>query len=263
MTTDKSNVYSAVLEVMKAVGYVQKTGEMKSGMRYTYPTEGDLIRGLRPALIENNLLIFPAHYDFVESDTYPSTKDTLMRRVSIKATFVIYHAPSNTSIEVQAFGEGTDSGDKALFKAMTGALKYALRQPFIIETGDDPDNESSESQAETRKSNASTSKKKEPAKSASKAPTAEFDSDMMNKAMEYKVPAGLPQAGKALGQLVGDSPMGAILIGFLAGRTPDGSGKMFEATTDDEKKLSSAAAYIYDKNPTFAKTLKEFEGTVK
>src|SRR3990167_1905296 len=30
-------------------------------------------------------------------------------------------------------------GDKSVNKAMTGMLKYALRQTFLIETGDDPD----------------------------------------------------------------------------------------------------------------------------
>ena len=35
-------------------------------------------------------------------------------------------------------GEGSDTGDKASNKALTGAYKYALRQTFCIETGDDP-----------------------------------------------------------------------------------------------------------------------------
>ena len=36
-----------------------------------------------------------------------------------------------------------DVGDKSANKAATGLLKYALRQTFLIETGDDPDAESS------------------------------------------------------------------------------------------------------------------------
>jgi hypothetical protein len=36
-------------------------------------------------------------------------------------------------------GEGEDSGDKATYKAMTGAQKYALLKLFLISTGDDPE----------------------------------------------------------------------------------------------------------------------------
>jgi hypothetical protein len=36
-------------------------------------------------------------------------------------------------------GEGQDAGDKAVYKAMTGALKYCLLKTFLIPTGDDPE----------------------------------------------------------------------------------------------------------------------------
>lgn len=42
-------------------------------------------------------------------------------------------------------GEGIDKGDKAGYKADTGALKYYLANTFMVATGDDPENESPES----------------------------------------------------------------------------------------------------------------------
>jgi hypothetical protein len=42
-------------------------------------------------------------------------------------------------------------GDKATAKAMTGAYKYALRQTFCIETGDDPDKDPSVDQERASK----------------------------------------------------------------------------------------------------------------
>jgi hypothetical protein len=36
-------------------------------------------------------------------------------------------------------GEGMDSGDKAIFKAITGAMKYGLRMKFLIPLGDEPE----------------------------------------------------------------------------------------------------------------------------
>ena len=39
-------------------------------------------------------------------------------------------------------GEGIDKGDKAGYKAYTGALKYFLANTFMVATGDDPETES-------------------------------------------------------------------------------------------------------------------------
>ena len=39
-------------------------------------------------------------------------------------------------------GEGIDKGDKAGYKAYTGALKYYLANTFMVATGDDPEQES-------------------------------------------------------------------------------------------------------------------------
>lgn len=39
-------------------------------------------------------------------------------------------------------GEGLDKGDKAGYKAYTGALKYYLANSFMVATGDDPEKES-------------------------------------------------------------------------------------------------------------------------
>ena len=46
---------------------------------------------------------------------------------------------------VKVAGEGLDTGDKAPYKAMTGALKYALLQSFLLATGDNPENEPAQS----------------------------------------------------------------------------------------------------------------------
>jgi hypothetical protein len=49
---------------------------------------------------------------------------------------------SGESLIVEAVGAGTDQpGDKAFYKAQTGAKKYALTQAFLIATGDDPEDE--------------------------------------------------------------------------------------------------------------------------
>ena len=60
-------------------------------------------------------------------------------RVVMSYSFV--DVDTGEEITVKIAGEGLDSGDKAPYKAMTGALKYALLQSFLLATGDDPEDE--------------------------------------------------------------------------------------------------------------------------
>jgi hypothetical protein len=64
---------------------------------------------------------------------------TQITNTLIKGTTRFTHAPSRTYIVVKAYGEGSDAGDKSTKKAATGLYKYALRQTFMIETGDNSD----------------------------------------------------------------------------------------------------------------------------
>jgi len=144
-------------------------------------------------------------------------------------------------------------------------LKYVLRTTFVIETGDDPDATSSEQQHKAAPQQSQQSSQKKESKPTSAPPQAQvgFDPEQMNKAIAYTVPPGLPQAGSTLGKLVSDPSMGPIMIGFLACKSPDGTGKMYEPGTEDEKRLSAAAAYVYEHNPTFQATLKKYQESVK
>jgi hypothetical protein len=53
--------------------------------------------------------------------------------------FKFLHVPSNTFVEVETYGQGTDTNDKAANAAMTTAKKYALLDVLLLITGDDPD----------------------------------------------------------------------------------------------------------------------------
>ena len=47
-------------------------------------------------------------------------------------------------------GEGIDKGDKAGYKAYTGALKYYLANTFLVATGDDPEKDSPDNRMNKR-----------------------------------------------------------------------------------------------------------------
>lgn len=130
------NVHEAICNVMKEVGYVQK--ETSPRLSYSYAGEAALITALRPAMITNQLVCYPVKQEGDYQD-FKTKGGTPMHRCTGIVIFRFVHAPSDTSAEVQLRGECMDAGDKASGKALTVALKYALRQTFLIETGDDPD----------------------------------------------------------------------------------------------------------------------------
>lgn len=141
------NVYSAINQVMQQVGYVEKKGAMSGyGDKYSYAKESDFIAAIRPAMVEVGLVMYPVGVEDLQVTTYQTAKGTTMNHIVGLFSFAIAHAESGEMITVKALGDGTDTGDKASYKAMTGAMKYAMRQAFVIETGDDPDDSPSSEQ---------------------------------------------------------------------------------------------------------------------
>lgn len=133
-----SNIHEAIAAIYAEVGYVQK--QRSAGLGYSYAGEGALIEALRPALVEHGVTVNVAGVEQIERETVlVGQKQSSQQRTTLLARVRFTHAPSGTFIESMATGEGMDSGDKSSNKAMTCALKYALRQTFLIETGDDPD----------------------------------------------------------------------------------------------------------------------------
>jgi hypothetical protein len=136
-----SELAKAILGVMEDVAYVQKGGRVSGGgMNYSFAGEADLLRALRPAMVRRGLALLPVgcaiteHHE-VHDGKYGAKQSRTVRCVS---TYRLLHA-SGESVDLQVAGEGQDGGDKATAKALTISLKYALRQAFLIETGDDPD----------------------------------------------------------------------------------------------------------------------------
>lgn len=118
---------------MRKVGYVQKDGKNEFH-GYKYASEANLIAALRPALIDAGLVLIPSVTN-VTQDEYGNThvmmNFTLMDDEGYTFTF-------------SGAGSGNDRnkngvGDKGIYKAITGATKYALMKTFLLETGDDPE----------------------------------------------------------------------------------------------------------------------------
>ena len=62
----------------------------------------------------------------------------------VKVLFTLSDVETGFAETSTFYGEGFDKGDKGLYKAYTGALKYYLANTFMVATGDDPEVESPE-----------------------------------------------------------------------------------------------------------------------
>lgn len=129
-------ITKAILTVMEQVPYLQK--QRGPGLNYSYAGEAALLEKLHPAMLLAGLTFRPVAMTVLHNGEYKTAHGKLMNHAIISATYELRHV-SGESLQVTALGEASDTGDKATLKAMTAALKYALRQTFLIETGDDPD----------------------------------------------------------------------------------------------------------------------------
>lgn len=134
--TPGANVIAAIHAVMLKVGYVQKGGENEFH-HYRYVTEADTIKALRTEMLAQGLVCTPSLAGMPQRDEHGNTH--------LVMNYTFHHAPSGESYTISIPASGNDRnskggvGDKGIYKAMTGALKYALRQTFMLETGDDPE----------------------------------------------------------------------------------------------------------------------------
>ena len=67
-------------------------------------------------------------------------KQPFGRSVLMEFTLINIDNPEDREIS-QFTGEGIDNGDKAIYKAYTGALKYFLAETFHLPTNDEPEND--------------------------------------------------------------------------------------------------------------------------
>lgn len=131
------NIITALNKVMTTAGYVQKNAKNEFH-GYKYASEANLLETLRPALIENGLVLIPSVNNVSPIDVHGNTLVTV--------EYTLAHVSGEIwPDKITAIGCGNDMaksgkvGDKGVYKAITGANKYLLFKLFQIETGDDPE----------------------------------------------------------------------------------------------------------------------------
>lgn len=122
-------------KIVKEKGFLKKGGLNKYD-NYEYFTEAQYKELTNEVLVAAKLEI---KSNLEEMITYenPGTKMSVGRRP--KMSFQLHDTETGFYEETIIEGDGRDSGDKAGYKAYTGAIKYFIANTFLVATGDDPE----------------------------------------------------------------------------------------------------------------------------
>lgn len=137
--TKTASLVRKLATVMGAVERVAKNGK-NTFHGYAYATEADITQAVRAEMATQGVMMIPT-VEKVEWTAVETSGGKKERLCTLHVLFTVLDSDSDSSLRFTIIGQGQDAGDKASYKAMTGATKYALLKLFLIPTGDDPEDE--------------------------------------------------------------------------------------------------------------------------
>lgn len=151
----KLNVYQRLLLIQNELTNVAKNLSVGVGKSsYKAVGEADVLKAVKPLEAKYGVYSYPSSRRIVESAVLENEatdynnnkviKKSFFERIETVYRFVNVDNPSEY-IEITSYGDGIDTGDKSVGKACTYADKYALLKAYKIITGDDPDQDESQS----------------------------------------------------------------------------------------------------------------------
>jgi hypothetical protein len=120
------------LALQSKVGYIQRD-KQNPHFKYKYVSAEAVLKAVNPAMLEARMSSMP---------TFRIVPVPGGRADVVTVECVLHLTDEETGygeIASVAFGSGQDTGDKAVMKAQTAALKYAWTTALNVPTGDDPE----------------------------------------------------------------------------------------------------------------------------
>lgn len=142
------NIHQRVHAIMGEVSYIQK-GEKQVDGKYRFVSHDKVAEVIHAALVKHRITVVPevtksTVEPFESKSTYNgqvTVKTAYFATVEIGLKFINIDKPEDFFISPGWPGTGIDPQDKAVGKAVSYAVKYGLLKVFMLETGDDPDND--------------------------------------------------------------------------------------------------------------------------
>jgi hypothetical protein len=127
--------------IMQDVEYINKD-KVNSFHGYKYASEETIKKIIHEALVKHRVL-FRISVDQQEVKVVEPVKvgDKPEFLTLLSCRYIFEDVDSEQVITAQMQSQGQDKGDKGVYKAITGAIKYALTSALLIPTGDDPEDD--------------------------------------------------------------------------------------------------------------------------
>lgn len=120
----------------QSIGTVAKTGH-NSAQGYDFVEAAEVTRQARKALLDNGLVMTPEAIMIERDELTETSTGKKQQLITLRVAWEITDGVN--VLPVVSVGQGTDSGDKGAYKALTGAMKYAFIEALMLPTGDDPE----------------------------------------------------------------------------------------------------------------------------
>lgn len=132
-------IFERMTKIMSDISAIEKERSNTQGSGYKFRGIDDLYNALHPILAKHEVVMLPKVLDKTREERATKAGGlSIYTLVTVQYTFLTI---DGTKVECVTMGEGFDSGDKSVNKAMSGAQKYALLQTFCIPTKEEKDSE--------------------------------------------------------------------------------------------------------------------------
>ena len=150
-------LHAKLVAAAAAASSVEKKGKNKQ-QGYDYVRAEDVIAEAQKALNGAGLVVLPTMGDIETVREYTTKNGGFGLMLRVEMLYRVIDPESGDSAELRYFGTGSDApGDKAIYKAVTGAAKYFYAGLLGIPFGADPETDTPEdSEAVTAKQRPST-----------------------------------------------------------------------------------------------------------
>ena len=135
-TTKTKNLHQRLLAIMGEAGSMEKGG-YNDFNKYSYIKESDVAKKFQDLLVKHGVFMFSSVEEAKSIQVQSAGgKPSILSTVKMLYTFVNVDDPED-DFKVYAAGDGMDTGDKAIYKALTGAHKYVLIRNFNLGSDED------------------------------------------------------------------------------------------------------------------------------
>lgn len=126
-------------EITGLMAHIPKEG-FNANQKYKFVRETDVAEKVSQLLSERKIFLHQSVFASSREALYTTASGSTMWMSHVEMSFQFIDGETGETTPQAVFpGDGADTGDKGIYKAMTGAEKYFLMKTFLVSTNDDPE----------------------------------------------------------------------------------------------------------------------------